>query len=887
MVPKLLKASVSIINLAIFILLVLIINYALWSFFGNQYVNAPPVGGDYYNALTYLLFVKDHSPNLTQGWFSFWNEGNPLIGGYPFFVFYILKPLMSKLDPIILLNYFSFYSLVLFFASSLLLFWQVSKNWIFAAGATILLISTRASYNQLTTGGYIISASIQWYLPLTLFFLYRFRQTKRIVYLTIASILCGLSFIHQAPSAFLMVFTPSLLTLLAILTFGNFKKNRILRLFLFLLLNLGIGSLGLYSVILQNFLGSGTDNCISPQCWGDYPQHLTTWLHAGPPLLALFLLVTAIVTKFFHKKTRLFLLLPSIIPLIFFIIYALAAHFKLINGLTNVMFPTRLFWAFNLYLLLLASSAFYVSTKLFRHFSYIVASIVSLTILAIAIQKPVNIHKDFTATLPQNLSAYVIPRFQEKPISLAMPDWVIKSDPNYRLDISNSHINQWYYLLTKTPSTRGYSNHPLGSHKDWQFFLENSTRNVDPTLNSQLTKNRALFLIDAFGIGIYETSSAKYPDLITNDPKIISTGPKLNEHFWFEISRDFTTPIVSATNVQPVLFVGSNNAYNSFIRAIAIVNMNSRILIPVKGYKNVNDLSKEELETFKTIVLYGFADSLSDLSKLSEFVKNGGKVFIETGSLNKPYEKLPEFFPISKIAGQNARGHGDDFKAQSTEITKNIKLENFSPLLYKNTSWKISTSKAADLRSWAKPSLTLNDEIILAEGQIGKGHVIWSGLNLPFHIVENNNLDEAALLQNILTELLDENLKKPISSVIRNKPEKIQISGDFNGIYFKENYNPGWQANLDGHNLKIYQAGLDFMYVAIPKNELKPDLKINLSFEGNYVEKAVVLVTIVSLLTSLIYLLIPNIVNKFILSFLKFIRKKSASIIGVIMKDEE
>lgn len=874
-------------NSSAFISLSIIANRILWEFFGKSYIWSEPVGSDYFNALTYLNHFAKYLTHPAASWLPFWNEGSPAIGGYPFLSFYLTLPLVAEYPMTVALNLLSYGSLLLFFIACLLLFWQVSKNWLISAGFTLSLMATKATYYQLTTGAFITSASVQWYLPMVLFLLYRFVEKYRLPYITAASLLSGLALLHHGPTSFLMVFLPSMIILIILFLnprvprasvladvtdektssdpdrgnpdpprsgrmslFRLPKKTRLLYLALFIVVSLLIGAISLYTLFLQTFLGSGTGECASRECWGEYPKHLIVWLTPTSVIVAVVFFVLAIIFKLINRKINLLLVLPAFSGFLFFVAYALAAYLKLIDGLSNVIFPTRIFWAANLFMLLIAASFFASIRRVFSLHSLLIAALTFSIITLIVITKPVQIHKDFNATIPSDIVLYTIPQFATKPLSELVPDWLTMRDTNWRIDIFNSGLYHWWNFISEVPATRGYSNHPLGVHQDWLFLLQDATRDVDPSLDLELVTNRALFLFDAFGVKYLENSQAVLPAAITKDSNLIANYSKLRDFEWYELKKTLTTPIVSPTNSPPVLFIGDSKAYESFIRTLAMINLNSKILIPVRGPQSLNEITKEELEFFPALFLYQYSGS--NYNKLLEYVKKGGHVFIETGTQKSPpKEKLPEIFPAAEQESKSVQQSRLEI-APGTSI--DVDSSQFSPLSYKNDPWRINAAKS--IRDWAQPILLTGGQPILAKGSLGEGSVIWSGFNFLFHIVDNNNFEEAKLFKSLLTSLLTQPTDQPSFKISREKPERIRITAqNTNGIYFKENYHSGWKAKINDQPAKIYKAGLEFMYVPQAQGD------VTLEFKGNRTTWGLYYLTVISTVASVIYLVLAKPIN--------------------------
>lgn len=886
MIKTAIKIAQFITNLAIFLTLSVVIFRIVWVYLGFEYVyGKDPIGGDYFNALSYQIHFSKYLPNPPSGWLPFWNEGIPVIGGYPFLSFYLTHTLTKFYDVATAMNIFSIGSLVLFFVASLALFWQVSKNWFIATSAVAALFATRATYYQLTTGGFIVSASAQWYLPAVLFFIYKFYQSQNLRHLVLASIFSGLSILHHSATSLLMIFTPSLLILLTIPYNDASPAKRLRALTTFILLSFLIGSIGIYATYLQNFLGAGTDACASPQCWGIYPKHLVVWLTPLSPVLALVFASLALATKIFKRDTNLFFIAPPFAGLMVFILYSTAAHFKLINGMANVIPPTRIFWAANFFVLLIAACAFGSFQKVAKWFAYPLSALTLIATLLFVYTHQPNIHKYQPNTIPADAANYTVAPYQTKEISEIVPSWIESSDTNWRIDIQNQGVVQWWNSVAKMPQVRGYSNNPLGIHRDWQYFLQDSTRNNQESKEEELIKNRAFFLIDAFGIGYLENSLASYPESVIKDSQLITKDAHIRDLIWYKLSDRITTPIVSPTSTNPILFIGDDSGYENFIRVLAMVNLNSSTLIPVKGPKTLNKVSADELELFPALILYQY--SKSDLNKLTPYVKKGGRVFIETDSQKQTPSKIPGVLPFNSMDVKETTG-GKFWQRGQDKIVDDIDTQKFSDLSFKGGKWRFASSKKDMLKNWAKAYLLYQDQIVIAGGQLDNGFIISSGLNLPFHISDNDNTEEAKLFKNIIEQLITKNTQnhQVTFNVARNKPEEIKITGkNFQGIYFKESFDTGWQAKINDKKAKIYRAGLEFMY--IPTTNIEGVINARIIYRGNLITWGLATTTLVATILALSYIIFPEVSKQFLDKFKSILQKILGKKINTLIREEE
>lgn len=895
MIEKLKKVFTSLLNLSIFVFLSVIIFRILWGWFGQEYVfGNQTVGSDYFNALTYQIHFSKYNPNPISSWLPFWHEGSPIIGGYPHLSFYLTNYLTKLYDVAVAMNIFSIGSLYLFFIACLLLFWQVSKNWLIAATLTIVAATTQASFYQLTVGGFISSAATQWYLPATLYFLFKFHESSKTTYIVLSGLFVGISILSHGPTGFLLIFLPTV-AMLAVLPQG--PKNlgvKVRHLLLFTTISLGVGAIGLYTMIIKTLLGSGAGGCASPECWGDYPKHLILWLSATSPILAAAFFVVSAISKIFKRNPD-FSLVPAILvgSLVLFL-YQLTAYLKLIDGLANIVFPTRTFWAINLFLLLAAASLFKSFQKSLGPASHFVATFTFLVVILVTLANPFQIKTDEPNTIPRDVASYITAK-PPKPISEIIPDWVLAADNNWRIDILNPGVIQWWNTLSQLPQVRGYSNDPLGIHRDWQYFLQSATRDVPEEVNHQLAKNRALFLLDAFGVKFFDNSLGVYPKSISEDSQIIVnkdietfyfgkfgnkiTSPK-NLQF-YQLSEEITTPVVHPTNSPPVLFVGDDKGYENFIRTIAMVNVNSAYFVPIKGPSSLKNITREELKIFPAVIIYQSADS--NLEKLSQYVKDGGKVFIDTASFKFRPDKLPEIIPFELLTEKDVPPSQNWQKDDVEEVTKAISTDKFSTLSFEEGTWRISAPE--HLKSWAKTFIRYQNYPILAGGKLGNGYVIWSGFNLPFHIVDNNNLQEAQLFKNILIKLLEpKNTAGGNFRIERPKSELISVEGkNYNGIYFKENYDSGWQAHVGSQKLKVYKAGLEFMYIPTPQ---KDSLNVNIQYKGATIAWLLAFSTIFIVAISLLYALFPRLMIWIFSIPVKLLGSRFKRKLGKILEEE-
>ena len=277
-------------------------------------------------------------------------------------------------------------------------------------------------------------------------------------------------------------------------------------------------------------------------------------------------------------------------------------------------------------------------------------------------------------------------------------------------------------------------------------------------------------------------------------------------------------PILSSTNTPVVLFIGDWENYMILFHALAQANINSQKLIPIYlGKDSLAGLKLDELKKFPVVFVYDAElDDEKSQKVLEDYVKEGGSLFIE--GPRQEISDLPEFFPMRGVKKNEVRGVWD-LVQQNYDFGTNF--EAFSPPVYEEGPWGVSTAES--LSSWAKVLVSESGKPIMVGGNLGKGKVVWSGMNLPYHINNYRNKEESLLLKSIFDWLGDgeEIITRTDFEVNFIHPEKrvISLKSKANGVLFKEVHFPKWRSYFekDGkrNKLPIYTAGPDFMYIPL------------------------------------------------------------------------
>jgi hypothetical protein len=630
-----------------------------------------------------------------------------------------------------------------------------------------------------------------------------------------------------------------------------------------------------------------------------YPDALVDFIYSNNYFLLValgFSIILFIITKLIKEakqfnEIKTFLILSGYF-LFFEWLYTLG-H----NPIANAIGPDRTFFAFSLILAGLIASFYQALGKDFSlkisklikaktkekisiYFRVMLIIILGFSLFQISFVKDyLNEHKGDSSLLPKEINETLVYNNQEIPQKI-LPPWFDTKENNFRFYEINNNLNIWWNIIFDLPIVKGYFPvMPSQNAVNWLYWADQTfIGEIVEHFNTPVpvAKNSALFLIDWYGVK-YLDNQAEPLDIanyLMEENGFVKNKVEEERLKFIEVNDDFTSPIIRSLNSPTLLVIANDSSYDNILRILGMENINSRYLIPIHGSEYLDGIKKDELENFDAILLYNYQyknRKVWDL--LEEYVKGGGNLIIETGSEvkesdlknTKEVSELPNVFPIEKTTRQEL-GREWNFQKSEGKILTDITLDNFSPLIFEDMAWKLSYAEKQDVKSWGNIILSQKDKPVLVEGNLGQGRVIWSGMNLPYHVQTYQNFEESKLFRNLLEETL--NLSKDNVQdfqVERLKPERIKVVGkDFSGILFKENAYQGWKALADAKNLKIYKAGLDFIYVRVPDNINE----VELNFVGSTAGWALFILSILTFIFIIIFIIFDGkIFKKVIPSF--------------------
>ena len=616
----------------------------------------------------------------------------------------------------------------------------------------------------------------------------------------------------------------------------------------------------------------------------------------------------------------------NVLPFILIASYTALHPFMNANGISFVPQGWyRAFWQFPIALGALAAVLWgelfaILNQKVFNH-TKIKFKIASLTIilflsvvLAIVggqihliesqnlIKKIDNISKsEFSSAFPEALSIKVKEKDLDVIKKQVIPSFLDPHDKNKRLYTADASLNIWWNGLFEMPLVRGYVDPPIGTgDRGGLFWLDIAIANDslvrDFGIKEDVAYNNALFLIDWYGVHFFEGGTlnskgfgpppSKYlldGDVFENEEEVKTFGailkyqtksgkPEIHMELpqflkFYKIRENLTSPILYPTNSPAIIVFSSRAGYEDVMRLLGSANINSRKLIPAYGGQYIDSVSLSDLKSFDAVILseYSYKNRGKSFDILEEYVKAGGSLFVDTGAEVKEAnsDKLPEVFPIHKTS---RRGYGKNWDLSSTTspILEKVDTSQFGPLIFNNDEWKLSTTQNRnDVKEDATVILQHKGNPVLIERKLGKGTIIWSGINLPYHYNQYKVEDEARLFNNILRSFTNIADNQPLpAQATWVRAEKVILTTDQKprGILFKEQGYEGWNVKLvseGNRKLPFYLVGPTypgFMYVPLKNFENLP-VRLEFTYTGEiiaYITYAISAIVVIFLLERII-----------------------------------
>lgn len=824
--------------------------------FYTKYINsAYPVGSDYTLHLSNLDYFDKHRVFPVKAWQGTWFGGYPVVEGYPWLQYHLMLPLVSSSGGTAqAMESYAILSLFLYFAAAFCLLFYVSKNWLAAMFLSMIVMYGTDSGLNLFDGGFVIFTASQLFLPLVLWLVLIAGKKKSFNWWLVTALAWALGF-YCHPSITTLVIVPAAMPLIILNRAGKLTINSMINTVRVGIITALLAGLMVYQYVDQSLRGA--DLTSKRLAWAEAPERWQTIVERINPLLigvlAVIGLLAIVGRKKLGKKMRPFWLSLSLLAVLFLLMF-----FR-IGSLDTIFFAERMSWGISLMVVVILAkllgeltsgkiikiSLSLLSLGLILTYGYILLKVKPEQLM------PQVLKRDYAhaGTGTGFDLGTVIPKYY-KGENYPLLKWQKEFD-NYRTDGMDYIIYMWSNLLMPNTRYKGFFQPLKGLPLRWSGFVTETELGMldkDSRLEmSQTELNRSLFWLDWYGIRRFQDSTAMAA-LDKNlgeqyvlapywrKPPLVEAVEVSGDLSYYSLDSELISPMYAPTNTATAAIIGGLDQYDNLIRILAYSPYNSQKLIPVYLGKSLGAVKNKDLAKFTAVILYGYHGGLTnEWQHLSEYVKNGGKLIIETGQKSSETAALvlPEVFPV---AGTQAETITQSWPAsgESSWLTQGAEMAKLQPLTYKYLPFDISKASSQGVRSWAKTGLTKNGAAVIAYGSLGKGKVVWSGLNLPFHAVDNRNEAETKIFNNMLDWLFQDWQAGKTGEYQVSHPtsEEIIVSGkEAKGVLIKENYSPGWQATVNNKRVKIYKAGLMQMYVILPQDS--QEFRMELKYQGD------------------------------------------------------
>jgi len=804
------------------------------------YAYYPPLGNDFYHSFNLVNYFKNNLTWPPGSWRYIWQLGGPTIVAYPWLNFYLVQPVVHFLGLFRGTMYYFLGTLFLYGIFAYFLFYRLSKSYLVSMGLAVSLVWSASTWRLIIAGSLTLTAN-QFFLILTLLLLFIYLQNEKLKYLLLSAAVAGISIVSQSGSG-----SPFIVPMGFLIIWGAWREGekfwqakKLKHSLLYLIVAGLMVTYYLYYTIIDILTARGNFEMFD---WIKKDAFTSIITKTNPMILVFFAVFLLIII--FSKKLK--ASLKKIMPLLFAFVYFILFNLATVTGINpfSSSLPPPENWYILTLLIALATAILWgdVRDTLKNHSPNWLVGIITVVVFLLLLApfgywQSKNILQTYDKSnvvcgVPDSFAVHqAIAKEDLTALEKAIPVWVDKNNINER--IFSSCLDIWWNAIYKTPLTGGYDqtliNESNKNYVNWTNELFNGSQ-VKRGMPMAVIKNSLLFHIDWLAIR-YAEVVAGFP--FYNDSDIVDLDHRITDQI-FEVNKNDFSPIIRPTNAPTLLVISDQQGYDTILRVLAQENLNSRYIIPIKGPEYIDSLSDYDLKPFDAVLLYDYhykkETNFHQYPKepwqnLAAYVKEGGKLFIEGGSdvkesdiRNLPGGTLPEVFPINKTTHDQL---GSEWQAEIKEnnLFTNVALKDFAKLIYNDAPWKVSYAQSNQVKNGAKVILTQKGEVVLVKQQLSQGEVIWSGLNLPYHIQSYNNLIESHLFHNLLGDLftLKEEELKPFDWQ-RPKSENIMIgTGNYKGVLFKEYFYPGWVARQGQDDLKIYSAGFNFMYIPVSK----------------------------------------------------------------------
>jgi hypothetical protein len=291
----------------------------------------------------------------------------------------------------------------------------------------------------------------------------------------------------------------------------------------------------------------------------------------------------------------------------------------------------------------------------------------------------------------------------------------------------------------------------------------------------------------------------------------------------------------------------------------------------------VDDYSAAQLGGYGTIVLLGYRYHSHDAAwtLLDAWVRAGGRLYVETGwqYVDPDWNagSTPAVLPISSAVWGPLDASAPVILGSGPSA---VTAPDFGDLHYQGAGWGASSAPASALRSGAEPVVTVGTRVVVARQALGRGLVLWSGMNLVAHATRSASASEDALVRDQLDWLLPPGAA---ASSGASPAQSVSLPQDWTGnasvsiplqassgpalVLFKESLFPGWSAELvsaDGSRRAVDIVDSEYDYMLVRLDVIPGSARLEFTYRPPWTEVAAWIASALSLFVLLVWLVRPR-----------------------------
>lgn len=866
----------------------------------------PLLGTDFFLTKTYVSYLERFFTFRPAGWKYIWSGGYPLALDYPTLHFYLIIPLTRFFSQVQAIQFYMLLATFLYGFFAFLLFRRLSQSWGFSLGLAVIALYSAGVYGSLLWGGGLPYFATQFFLPLVLWLIVRhFSAGNGRQDLVLAGFLTGLAFLAhaQAPAVSILPLGIIFVALWRDPQTPLISRGKITDLVIFSTLALISGfsfirfnAVQIFNLIFEAVTFGQKVATTAASSGYSLDWELNQLWRVLTDVNPLFLPAIAagiiwLTLGFLIGGTRprgLWAIIPTGLSFLFVFVSLVLWAYRY-NPLQGGWY--RAFWTFPIIYGCLAAilwgggNSALAGKKLVKVLVAAAGLLAGMTIIFLNLAQVDGFLETLgksgnpSSAIPRVINLAVTREEENWLKKELVPDWVDVDDKNHRLfSIDVGHNIAWnsYFDL---PLFHGYIDPPIPFVGRGYLYLADITFGKDELVERfkyrpEEAQNIARFIMDWSAVRYYEGGvtegrftavplSHYLEDLVLRDQimnfedvevyvdfDLPKTWKRSVQTHFYEFKPNLVSPILEGNQAATLAVVGNFQAKDAVGRTLAAENTGSRKLVIINGPEKIDDWSLADFQKFDGIFLYAYSARRPDASWeiIRQYIERGGKVFIDTGGdvRETAGDNLPAVFPV-RATKKGSLGKDWDFKAGGSPLTEAVNFADFDPPLIDGSEWGISYAENEKTEAGSRVILFNHGKVVMAEKSLGEGKVIWSGINLPYHLAYYfNNKSEREFFLKILENLIDLEEKSPVESKVEwVSPEKRRISlpAGTKGVLFREYLYSGWRAKIFAGRtetpIKIYPAGPaypGYMYVPIPEALRGNQLVVEFSFHGRLVD---------------------------------------------------